>query len=255
MSSATIAAVATAHGTGGVAVIRVSGEDAAKICDKIFKGKNKLSESVPYMMQYGKIIYDGKLIDKVLAVYMKAPHSFTGENTVEINCHGGVLVTQKVLEAVILSGARYAMPGEFTKRAFLNGRMDLSSAEAVADIIDAETAEAARNAAGQLAGAVSRRIDDIYNVLTDISSHYHAVLDYPDEDIEPFELEDYRRTLREGEQALTALLATWRRGALVKNGCMACSMSAMPRPLSVIVAVNTSPSMLQSMRTVPPFCE
>ena len=196
MSSATIAAVATAHGTGGVAVIRVSGEDAAKICDKIFKGKNKLSESVPYMMQYGKIIYDGELIDKVLAVYMKAPHSFTGENTVEINCHGGVLVTQNVLEAVILSGARYAMPGEFTKRAFLNGKLDLTQAEAVADLIDAETNNALYEAVNRMDGLLSKKINKIREEILDIAAQILVVADYPEEDI------DFKKKV-EGEKQVT----------------------------------------------------
>ena len=141
-----------------------------------------------------------------------------GEDTAEFQCHGSPVVLRAVLDAAFSLGARQALPGEFTKRAFLNGRMDLASAEAVADIIDAETAEAARNAAGQLAGAISRRIDDIYNVLTDISSHYHAVLDYPDEDIEDFTLERYRADIARCTETLERLRASYDSGRLMNSG-------------------------------------
>lgn len=227
MSSATIAAVATAHGTGGVAVIRVSGEDAAKICDKIFKGKNKLSESVPYMMQYGKIIYDGKLIDKVLAVYMKAPHSFTGENTVEINCHGGVLVTQKVLEAVILSGARYAMPGEFTKRAFLNGKLDLTQAEAVADLIDAETNNALYEAVNRMDGLLSKKINKIREEILDIAAQILVVADYPEEDIDFKKKNEFLSMIESAHSEIENLLVTAKEGKYLKDG-ITCAIVGRP---------------------------
>ena len=227
MSSATIAAVATAHGTGGVAVIRVSGEDAAKICDKIFKGKNKLSESVPYMMQYGKIIYDGELIDKVLAVYMKAPHSFTGENTVEINCHGGVLVTQKVLEAVILSGARYAMPGEFTKRAFLNGKLDLTQAEAVADLIDAETNNALYEAVNRMDGLLSKKINKIREEILDIAAQILVVADYPEEDIDFKKKNEFLSMIESAHSEIENLLVTAKEGKYLKDG-ITCAIVGRP---------------------------
>lgn len=227
MSSATIAAVATAHGTGGVAVIRVSGEDAAKICDKIFKGKNKLFESVPYMMQYGKIIYDGKLIDKVLAVYMKAPHSFTGENTVEINCHGGVLVTQKVLEAVILSGARYAMPGEFTKRAFLNGKLDLTQAEAVADLIDAETNNALYEAVNRMDGLLSKKINKIREEILDIAAQILVVADYPEEDIDFKKKNEFLSMIESAHSEIENLLVTAKEGKYLKDG-ITCAIVGRP---------------------------
>ena len=222
--SDTIAAVSTGSQVSAIGIVRLSGPAATDIADRLFAPVSgaSMASCEDRRLIYGRLSDEnGRLLDICLCTISRAPNSYTGEDTAEFQCHGSPVVLRAVLEAAFALGARQALPGEFTKRAFLNGRMDLAGAEAVADIIDAETAEAAHNAAGQLAGAISRRIDAVYDVLKDISSHYHAVLDYPDEDIEPFELEDYRRTLREGEQALTALLATWRRGALVKNGAAA----------------------------------
>ena len=133
----TIAAIATALGESGIGIIRISGEDAVSIADKIYSGKKRLIEADSHTINYGHIFFDEEIIDEVLVMIMKAPRTFTGEDTVEINCHGGILILEKVLHAVLESGARMALPGEFTKRAFLNGKMDLSQAEAVIDIIEA----------------------------------------------------------------------------------------------------------------------
>lgn len=160
----------------------------------------------------------GELLDLCLCTVSRAPSSYTGEDTVEFQCHGSPVMLRAALEELFALGARQALPGEFTKRAFLNARMDLSSAEAVVDIIDAESVEAAKNAAGQLSGAIRDKVEEIYAALTDISSHYHAVLDYPDEDIEEFRLADYAGTLRASLSRLNALLATFARGRLMNSG-------------------------------------
>ncbi|MEI3063067.1 MAG: tRNA uridine-5-carboxymethylaminomethyl(34) synthesis GTPase MnmE [Oscillospiraceae bacterium] len=160
----------------------------------------------------------GELLDVCLCTISRAPHSYTGENTAELQCHGSPTVLRAALDELFALGARQAAPGEFTKRAFLNGRMELCAAEAVADIIDAETVECAKNAAGQLSGAISRKVDGIYSALTDISSHYHAVLDYPDEDIEDFQLESYEGSLTSALTELERLLQSHERGKLMTGG-------------------------------------
>lgn len=219
--SDTIAAVSTGSQVCAIGIVRLSGDAAIDIAGRLFKplcGK-PMSECEDRKLMYGKLFDDdGRLLDVCLCTVSRAPNSYTGENTAEFQCHGSPVVLRAVLEAAFALGARQALPGEFTKRAFLNGRMDLAGAEAVADIIDAETAEAARNAAGQLAGAISRRIDAVYAVLTDISSHYHAVLDYPDEDIEPFLIERYREDIARAEADLGALRASYDRGRLMQSG-------------------------------------
>ncbi len=219
--SDTIAAVSTGSQVCAIGIVRMSGGMAIGIADKLFAPMSggKMSGFGDRKLIYGKLHdSDGGLLDICLCTVSRAPNSYTGEDTAEFQCHGSPVVLRAVLDAAFSLGARQALPGEFTKRAFLNGRMDLASAEAVADIIDAETAEAARNAAGQLAGAISRRIDDIYNVLTDISSHYHAVLDYPDEDIEDFTLERYRADIARCTGTLERLRASYDSGRLMNSG-------------------------------------
>lgn len=219
--SDTIAAVSTGSQVCAIGIVRLSGDAAIDIADRLFRpscGK-PMSACEDRKLMYGKLSdADGRLLDVCLCTVSRAPNSYTGENTAEFQCHGSPVVLRAVLEAAFALGARQALPGEFTKRAFLNGRMDLAGAEAVADIIDAETAEAARNAAGQLAGAISRKIDAVYAALTDISSHYHAVLDYPDEDIEPFLIERYREDISRAEKTLGALRASYDRGRLMQSG-------------------------------------
>ncbi|MBR1660081.1 MAG: tRNA uridine-5-carboxymethylaminomethyl(34) synthesis GTPase MnmE, partial [Oscillospiraceae bacterium] len=160
----------------------------------------------------------GELVDLCLCTVSRAPHSYTGEDTAELQCHGAPEVLRAGLEALFSAGARQAGPGEFTRRAFLNGRLDLTQAEAVVDLIAAETVEAARCAAGQLGGAIRRKTDGIYDALRDVSSHFQAVVDYPDEDIAEFQLREYDAVFRESEDTLSALLRSFDRGKLLTGG-------------------------------------
>lgn len=219
--SDTIAAIATGAQVAAIGVVRLSGEDAIALADRLFSplhgGPMRAQES--RRLVYGELRdRDGALLDLCLCTVSRAPHSYTGEDTAEFQCHGSPIVLRSVLEALFALGARQAGPGEFTKRAFLNGKLELSAAEAVADLIDAETAESARNAAGQLSGAIARRIEAVYAALADISAHFHAVLDYPDEDIEDFTLARYVDTLDTARRELRALLATFARGRLLREG-------------------------------------
>ena len=219
--SDTIAAVSTGMQVSAIGILRLSGDKAIYIVDKLFipRSGKKMSESEDRKLVFGSLCdLDGQTLDICLCTISRAPHSYTGENTAELQCHGSPAVLRAALDAVFALGARQALPGEFTKRAFLNGRMDLTSAEAVADIIDAETAEAAKNAAGQLGGAIGRRIDKIYDFLTDLSSHYHAVLDYPDEDIEDFTLEAYKAELHAAIAELRRLADSYSGGKLLYGG-------------------------------------
>lgn len=219
--SDTIAAIATGTQVAAIGIIRLSGPDSLSLMDRLFKPMNgrAMSEARDRSLVYGKLYNTaGELLDICLCTISRGPHSYTGEDTAELQCHGSPVVLRAALDELFKLGARHALPGEFTKRAFLNGRMELTAAEAVADIIDAESIDYAKNAAGQLGGAVSRRIDGIYSALTDISAHYHAVLDYPDEDIEDFQLEDYRSRLRASVVQLQQLLDSFDRGKLMRSG-------------------------------------
>ena len=217
----TIAAIATGAQVAAIGIIRISGPEALPIVDRLFRpASGKLmSEYEDRKLIYGRLTdRGGELLDLCLCTVSRAPHSYTGEGTAELQCHGSPTVLRAALEELFHAGARQALPGEFTKRAFLNGRMELSSAEAVADIIDAESIECAKNAAAQLSGAVAVKADNIYSTLTDISSHYHAVLDYPDEDIEDFRLENYKQQLSSAADSLRALLGSFERGKLMVSG-------------------------------------
>lgn len=217
----TIAAIATGTQISAIGIIRLSGDETFRVIDRLFfpySGK-KMSESADRRLIFGELCdRGGELLDVCLCTISRAPHSYTGENTAELQCHGSPTVLRAALDELFALGARQAAPGEFTKRAFLNGRMELCAAEAVADIIDAETVECAKNAAGQLSGAISRKVDGIYSTLTDISSHYHAVLDYPDEDIEDFQLESYEGSLTSALTELERLLQSHERGKLMTGG-------------------------------------
>lgn len=217
----TIAAIATGSQVAAIGIIRISGPEALPIVDRLFRpASGKLmSEYEDRKLVYGRLTdLSGDLLDLCLCTVSHAPHSYTGEDTAELQCHGSPTVLRAALEELFHAGARQALPGEFTKRAFLSGRMELSSAEAVADIIDAESIECAKNAAAQLSGAVAVKADNIYSTLTDISSHYHAVLDYPDEDIEDFRLENYKQQLSSAADSLRALLGSFERGKLMVSG-------------------------------------
>ena len=184
----TIAAISTPSGPGAIGILRLSGPEAASIVEKCFQplGPKGLREHKPRELVYGDLLDSGgQPIDRVLCTYSRGPSSYTGEDTAELQCHGSPMVLALGLEALFAAGARQARAGEFTRRAFLNGRLDLAQAEAVGDLLSAQSREGARHAAGQLAGALSQRIGDIYSALVDVMAHFHAVLDYPDEDIDP----------------------------------------------------------------------
>ena len=219
--SDTIAAIATGAQVAAIGIIRLSGPESIPLMDRLFRPMNgrPMSQAKDRTLVYGRLYNAaGDLLDICLCTISHGPGSYTGEDTAELQCHGSPVVLRTVLDELFRLGARHARPGEFTKRAFLNGRMELTAAEAVADLIDAESIDYAKNAAGQLSGAVSRRIDGIYSALTDISSHYHAVLDYPDEDIEDFRLEGYREQLGDALGQLRQLLASFGRGKLMRAG-------------------------------------
>lgn len=219
--SDTIAAVATGMQVSAIGILRLSGETAIDIANRLFlpaSGRDLISYPDRQLV-YGNLTdTGGQTLDVCLCTVSRAPYSYTGENTAEFQCHGSPAVLRAALDAAFALGARQAQAGEFTKRAFLNGRMDLTSAEAVADIIDAETAEAAKNAAGQLGGAISRKIESIYSALTDMSSHYHAVLDYPDEDIEDFRMESYRQDIASAIGTLERLWTSYGSGRIMQGG-------------------------------------
>lgn len=217
----TIAAVATGGQLSAIGIVRLSGDDAITIIDRVFRplSKKAMSSYPDRKLVYGDLLDNkGRVLDICLCTISRAPMSYTGENTAELQCHGSPVVLREAMEALFASGARQAKAGEFTKRAFLNGRMDLTAAEAVIDLISAETAEAARNAAGQLGGAIFRKIEEIYNNIIEISSHYHAVLDYPDEEIEPFELKGYADTLFLAQTELERLSNSFNRGRVMQSG-------------------------------------
>ena len=218
--SNTIAAISTAQGEGGIGVIRISGESAIKIADKIFKNINnkKLTDMKGYTAAFGKVIFGGEEIDEAVALVFRAPHSYTGENVVELSCHGGVYVTARVLRAALDSGARPAEPGEFTKRAFLNGKMDLTEAEAVADIISARSKSAARAALCVKDGALRAKLDDIKNDLLNLASHLSAWADYPEEDIAEVTDDMIFDACDKAISSLSHLLDTYDSGQAVKKG-------------------------------------
>ena len=214
----TIAAIA-AGGPSAIGVIRVSGPDCFALCGRVFRGKRPFGDLEPRRMALGEFLdAQGRVVDRGLAVRFPGPGSYTGEDSAELHCHGSPVVLREVLGALFAAGARQAGPGEFTKRAFLGGRMDLTQAEAVVDLIDAETAAAARNAAAQLDGGLRRRLEPVQEALLDVTSRFYAVVDYPDEDIQDAGPEEIAAALERAEGALTALLATCKRGRVLKRG-------------------------------------
>ena len=219
--SDTIAAIATAPGPSAIGVVRLSGPGTRSALDRVFRPKNgrPMSRQEPRRLVLGDVLdREGRVIDSALAVLFPGPGSYTGQDCGELQCHGSPVVLDAALDALFAAGARQAQGGEFTRRAFLNGRMDLLQAEAVADLIDAETAQAAHNAVGQLEGALSRTVTEIYDGLMAIVSRFYAVVDYPDEDIGDLQREDMLDTLRRSEDRLEELLATFSRGKLLKLG-------------------------------------
>ena len=226
----TIAAISTPPGPGAIGILRLSGPQAVFVAEKCFKplGPKGLREHAPRALVYGDLLDSGgQPIDRVLCTYSLGPSSYTGEDTAEFQCHGSPMVLALGLEALFAAGARQARAGEFTRRAFLNGRLDLAQAEAVGDLLSAQSREGARHAAGQLAGALSKKIGDIYSALVDVMAHFHAVLDYPDEDIDPFRMEELDEALSHQEGELAALLATCGRGKLLREG-VPCAIVGRP---------------------------
>ena len=224
-----IAAIATGLVRSGIGILRMSGDGCIDLANRVFALYNgQALSSLPDRKLARGTLFDaqGRPIDEAMVFVSHAPHSYTGEDTVEFQCHGSPAVLTAGLSALLSNGFHQAGPGEFTKRAFLNGQMDLTQAEAVIDLIDAETADAAANAAGQVAGVLRKQLDPIYDSLMDICSHFHAVLDYPDEDIEPFRLQAYADTLTSASKKLDTLLSSCRRGNFIKNGVQAAILGA-----------------------------
>lgn len=224
-----IAAIATGLVRSGIGILRMSGDGCIDLANRVFALYNgQALSSLPDRKLARGTLFDaqGRPIDEAMVFVSHAPHSYTGEDTVEFQCHGSPAVLTAGLSALLSNGFHQAGPGEFTRRAFLNGQMDLTQAEAVIDLIDAETADAAANAAGQVAGVLRKQLDPIYDSLMDICSHFHAVLDYPDEDIEPFRLQAYTDTLTSASKKLDALLSSCRRGNFIKNGVQAAILGA-----------------------------
>ncbi|HSY17349.1 MAG TPA: tRNA uridine-5-carboxymethylaminomethyl(34) synthesis GTPase MnmE [Candidatus Acidoferrales bacterium] len=221
----TIAAIATPLGEGGLAVVRLSGAEAFAIADKCFqpagKSSRKPSAAPTHTIQFGKMVRDGQVIDEVLLAVLRAPRTFTREDTVEISCHGGLLPAKLVLDALLAQGARPAQPGEFTRRAFLNGRIDLAQAEAVADLIHSRTELALAAANEQLAGKLSQRINRLRDDLMLTMTHVEAHLDFPDEDISPNTKDQLLKRLDDGVQFMDELLRTANEGQILRRGIRA----------------------------------
>ena len=218
-----IAAVSTGRQICAIGIIRLSGDGCIEIAQKVFTALGLPLTQVPSRKLVMGTLHDvkGRVIDQCMAVCARRPHSYTGEDTVEFHCHGSPAVLAAGLDALYRAGARPAGRGEFTKRAFLNGKMDLTQAEAVIDLIEADTADAAANAAGQVGGVLQKKLAPIYNELTNLCSHFHAVLDYPDEDIEDFGLQNYASTLRSAAKELYVLLKTYGQGRILRQGVAA----------------------------------
>ena len=210
-----IAAVSTGNQVSAIGILRLTGDGCAEVAGKVFQLTSgmPLKDAPNRKLMLGTLQdKEGRTIDQCMAVYTRGPHSYTGEDTVEIQCHGSPAVLASGLEALYLAGARPATRGEFTKRAFMNGQIDL---------IEADSADAAANAAGQVGGTLQKKLNPIYHDLTDLCSHFHAVLDYPDEDIEDFGLQSYESSLRKNAKDLYALLNTYGQGRIIKQGVAA----------------------------------
>lgn len=216
----TIAAISTAQGQGGIGVIRVSGEQAFTIVDKIFKSVSgkKIMDIKGYTALFGHIYNNEEVLDEAVVLKYVAPKSFTGENVVEISCHGGMYITKEVLNAVIMSGASLAEPGEFTKRAYLNGKMDLTEAESVMDIISAKSKSAARAALFVKDGALFKKSQQVKQLLLDKAAHLSAWADYPEEDIPEVSEDSIMEAIEESISILEKLLSTYDMGQVVKEG-------------------------------------
>ena len=214
----TIAAISTPRGEGGIGIIRISGDDSFEILNKIYKAKNPNKDLGFYKFNYG-FIYDGDhMLDEAMVVRMKGPKTYTCEDVVEINCHGGYLVTQKILELVLKKGARHAEKGEFTKRAFMNGRIDLSQAEAVMDIIQGKTEKSISLSLEQLRGDLRDKIQNLKKLLLDVTAHVNVVLDYPEEGIDEPLPAHLRDNLENVHMEINKLINSYDKGKKIKEG-------------------------------------
>ena len=220
MNNTTIAAISTAKASAGISVIRISGDDAINIADKIFRSRSGigLSDMKGYTCALGDIFSNGEKVDECIATVFREPHSYTGENVVELSCHGGVYVTARVLRAALDAGAQPAEAGEFTKRAFLNGKLDLIEAEAVMDIIGSRSKASARAALEVKDGALSKRIESIKEALLKKAAHLNAWADYPEEDIPEIESGELISSLTEAESGLSDIIKSYDNGRILKDG-------------------------------------
>ena len=215
----TIAAISTPIGEGGIAIIRISGAGALALADRLFQSRAGPPSDLPsHTIHFGTIAAAGELVDQVMLTVMRAPRSYTAEDVVEINCHGGVLTARKILALCLQNGARNAEPGEFTKRAFLNGRIDLTRAEAVMDLIQAKSDRAHRAATHALEGSLATRIEELRQRLITVLAHIEAHLDFPDEDISPGTSEQLRTETRSIVNGLNELIVTAREGQILRHG-------------------------------------
>lgn len=222
--SHTIAAISTGSSVSAIGIIRMTGDDCVQIAGRVFAPKNgkTIADAPDRRLILGTLRdKNGRVIDQCCAICSRGPNSYTGEDTVEFHCHGSPAVLATGLESLYIAGAVPAKRGEFTKRAFLNGKLDLTQAEAVIDLIEADTADAAANAAGQVGDVLRNKLSPIYNDLTDLCSHFHAVLDYPDEDIEDFGISNYEAPLKADARALYEILKTYGQGRILRNGVVA----------------------------------
>ena len=214
----TIAAISTPKGEGGIGIIRISGDKSFEILSKIFNMKNPNKDLGFYKFNYGFVHDNGKIIDEVMIVRMKAPKTYTCEDIVEINCHGGNLITEKVLELVLKNGARHAEQGEFTKRAFMNGRIDLSQAEAVMDLIQGKTEKSISLSMDQLRGDLKEKINKFKKALLDVTAHVNVVLDYPEEGIDDPLPENLRENLEKVYREANILIEFYDKGKKIQEG-------------------------------------
>lgn len=228
--SDTICAISTAPGRAALGIIRLSGDGAIEAAEGVFRpaGGGRLRDRAPHRLVLGEAVDgEGQMLDQVLAVYSRAPHSFTGEDMAELQGHGSPAALQEILRTLVKQGVRPAGPGEFSRRAFLNGRLDLTEAEAIMDIIDSASPLALRNAARQLQGAVTDRTEEVYRLLLGLLAHFQAVVDYPEEGVEPLEAGEIAGQLEAASRRLGKLLRSYERGVMLREG-VKCAILGRP---------------------------
>ncbi|OPZ94846.1 MAG: tRNA modification GTPase MnmE [Firmicutes bacterium ADurb.Bin419] len=216
----TITAISTPHGNGGIGIIRLSGDRAFEIAARIFRGKNDFDKIKSHTINYGKIVDSktGEVLDEVLLSKMIKPNTFTREDVVEINCHGGTVVLKNILDLLLREGARLSEPGEFTKRAFLNGRIDLSQAEAVIDLINAKTNESSKAAVGQLEGRLSVKLKEARGKLVELLAHIEVTVDYPEHDIEEITGQKIYTEIKDVKEILINIIDGFEKGRIIREG-------------------------------------